>query len=246
MSDWVVIPCLLALRDEFDKVSPKRDRGADGTIGDSSHKSSSDHTPDEDSDVLRDHDADHKNEVHAVDIDCTGPWPDGKGGQAGGWFDKKIGEIVAREKVEYESATIFGRLQYVIWRGKIISRSWGWSGWRAYTGPSSHFDHAHFSGRYLTNTEADTRSWGVYVPPPAKDEDIPVNQADFNKLMTGWVKSPEGKEALGEAMRQIPNSESDTTVNLNAALVTAALSEGKVVKPYPSNEALVTRHELVD
>jgi hypothetical protein len=62
MSAWVVVPNLLKLRDEFNLVSPKRDKGSDGTIGDSNHNSSSDHTPDEDSRVLKDHDADNKNE----------------------------------------------------------------------------------------------------------------------------------------------------------------------------------------
>jgi hypothetical protein len=37
MSAWVVVPNLLKLRDEFNLVSPKRDKGADGTIGDSNH-----------------------------------------------------------------------------------------------------------------------------------------------------------------------------------------------------------------
>lgn len=160
MSDWVLIPCLVTLRQEFDAVAPHRDKGADGSIGDSAHTSSSDHTPDEDSDILRGRDADAKNEVHAVDIDCTGPWPDGKGGEAGGWFDRTVRAIVDRERAEAASPDVYGRLQYVIWRGRIASRSWGWT-WRDYSGPSSHFDHGHFSARYLTRTENDTRPWGV-------------------------------------------------------------------------------------
>lgn len=159
MSEWVLVPCLVKLREEFDAVSPRRDKGADGAVGDSRHSSSSDHTPDEDSDVLRDHDADHKNEVHALDIDSSGPWP---GGWT--WFDRTIHAIVAREKAEYESPTAVGRLQYVIWNGHINSRSWGWSQWRVYTGSSDdHTNHAHFSARYLTVTESDTRPWGVAV-----------------------------------------------------------------------------------
>lgn len=160
--DWVTIPCLLCLRDEFNAVAPKRYKGSDGTKGDANHTSASDHTPDEESDVLRDHDADDKNEVHALDIDCTGPWPDGKGGEEGGWFDLTILAIVERERQEYLSTDKVGRLQYVIWRGRIASRSWGWT-WRTYTSSKGdlHFGHVHFSARYLTNTENDTRPWGV-------------------------------------------------------------------------------------
>jgi hypothetical protein len=171
MSDWVLIPCLVALRQEFDAVAPRRDRGADGSIGDSAHTSASDHTPDEDSDILRDRDADSRNEVHGLDIDCTGPWPDGKGGEAGAWFDRTVHAIVDRERAEAASPDVFGRLQYVIWRGRIASRSWGWT-WRDYSGPSSHFDHAHFSARYLTRTEDDTRPWGVEEADMALDSDL--------------------------------------------------------------------------
>jgi hypothetical protein len=161
---WILVPCLVQLRAEFNAVAPNRGRGADGSIGDSSHTSSSDHTPDEDSDVLRDHDADDKNEVHALDIDSTGPWPEA------GWFDRAILALVDRERTEYESATMVGRLQYVIWNRRIASRSWGWT-WRTYTGSDPHTNHAHFSARYLTSTEADTRPWGI-------EDDMPLTSAD--------------------------------------------------------------------
>jgi hypothetical protein len=155
MSDWILVPSLVALRTEFNLVAPRRDKGADGSIGDSGHASSSDHTPDEDSDILRDHDADSKNEVHALDIDSTGPWP---GGAA--WFDRKIREIVAREKAEYLSPTMVGRLKYVIWDRTIWARSAGWQA-REYVGTDPHTNHAHFSSRYESGPESDTRPWGV-------------------------------------------------------------------------------------
>jgi len=152
MSSWVVVPCLLTLRDEFNYVSPNRDKGADGTIGDSAHTSSSDHTPDEDSDVLRSKDADSKNEVHGLDIDSTGPWP---------WsFDSKIKAIVAQERSRWLDPNDVCRLQNVIWNGKIASVSWDFE-WRDYDGSDPHTNHAHFSARYLTQAENDTRPWGV-------------------------------------------------------------------------------------
>jgi hypothetical protein len=183
VSSWILVPCLVTLRDEFDRIAPGRDKGADGSIADSAHKSSSDHTPDEDSDVLRDHDADIKNEVHALDIDSTGPWPES--------FDTIIKRLVAREKAEYESATVVGRLKYVIWNRRIASRSWGWT-WSDFTGPDPHTNHAHFSARYTTAQESDTRPWGLLEV----DEELPVDQTAFNKLMLTALKDPDIVQAL--------------------------------------------------
>jgi hypothetical protein len=183
MAAWILVPCLVSLRDEFNRIAPGRDKGADGSIGDSAHKSSSDHTPDEDSDVLRDHDADIKNEVHALDIDSTGPWPES--------FDTIIKRLVAREKAEYESATVVGRLKYVIWNRRIASRSWGWT-WSDFTGPDPHTNHAHFSARYTTAQESDTRPWGLLEA----DEELPVDQTTFNKLLLTALKDPDVVQAL--------------------------------------------------
>lgn len=170
MSVWSLVPCLVALRSEFNAVSPNRDRGADGSIGDTAHTSSSDHTPDEDSAVLRDHDGDAKNEVHALDIDSTGPWP------SPGWFDRTILALVARERAEYQSATVTGRLKYVIWNRRIAERSNGWA-WRDYGGSDPHTNHAHFSARYTAAQEADTRPWGV-----DKEEDVALTSTEVAQI----------------------------------------------------------------
>lgn len=152
MASWILVPCLVALREEFNALAPSRDKGADGSIGDTSHSaSSSDHNPDETGNTPSE-DADSINEVHALDIDSTGPWPRS--------FDSMVTALVAREKAEYESADVFGRLQNVIWNHRIASRSWGWT-WRDHTGPDPHTNHAHFSARYTTAQENDTRPWGV-------------------------------------------------------------------------------------
>lgn len=200
MTAWEVIPCLLTLRDEFNKVSPRRDKGADGTIGDAAHSPSSDHTPDEDSRVLRDHDADHKNEVHALDIDSTGPWSDGKRGDtAGSWFDKQIHRIIAEEKRRWLDPKDMCRLNYVIWRGYIYDKDDDNFKAVKYNGGDQHFNHAHFSGRYETRAESDTRPWGVYVAPKPPEEDFMsfiTNRAQFQAEMTAWAKTPEGAQAL--------------------------------------------------
>jgi hypothetical protein len=173
MSSWVVIPCLKALQGEFDEASPAgsgRDKGAEGFVGDQSHKSSSDHTPDEDSDVLRSKDSDAINEVHAYDCDSTGPWPDGKRGDIkGSWYDQKIHEIVDRERKRWLDPNDKCRLNYVIWFGQIADKDVDDFAWKPYTATSDpHTNHAHFSARYETSCENDVSPWGVADDMPDK------------------------------------------------------------------------------
>lgn len=174
MSAWIVVPCLLALRSEFNTLAPGRDKGADGTIGDSAHTSSSDHTPDEDSDVLRSRDADKINEVHALDIDSSGPWP-GTGTQKQRFHAVNM-RIIAGEKAKWLSATDKCRLNYVIWDGQIYDKD---NDFRPadYNGSDPHTNHAHFSARYETSCENDTRPWGVI-----QEEDMPLDANDLNKV----------------------------------------------------------------
>lgn len=190
MSEWVVVPCLLTLRDEFNRVSPQRDKGADGTIGDNAHTSASDHAADEDSDILRSRDADSKNEVHALDTDSSGPWP---GGWA--WFNGTVLEIVERHRLGVDD-----RLQYVIWNHRIASRSWGWT-WRAYSGEDPHTNHAHFSSRYTTAQERDTSPWGVWDG----SEDVALND-DLIEITASTAKrigKKEGEKVSAATLLQL-------------------------------------------
>ena len=68
VASWELVPCLVRLRTEFNEIAPGRDRASDGSVGDPAHADrSSDHNPDETGAVpIRD--ADHVNEVHALDI----------------------------------------------------------------------------------------------------------------------------------------------------------------------------------
>ncbi|WP_305788079.1 hypothetical protein [Symbioplanes lichenis] len=203
MSSWILVPCLAALRAEFNGVAARRDKGADGSIGDAAHSSSSDHTPDEDSRVLRGRDADSRNEVHALDVDATGPWP------RPGWFGDAILALVAREKAEFESPDVAGRLEYVIWNGHIYSRSRGWRR-RVHTGADRHTSHAHFSARYATATENDTRPWGVLAA--ADREESGVSKQD----VIDALKDPAGAKALATSIKTVPE--------LRAALAWAVLA----------------------
>lgn len=148
MAAWTVVPCLLTLRAEFDRLAPDRDKGADGTVGDLAHQQeSSDHNPDETGSTPY-KDADTINEVHALDIDSTGPWPAGRD------IDTCVEIIRLRHLRGHDN-----RLQNIIWRGRVASRSWGWT-WQDRAG-IGHFDHAHFSAVYTSAQESDTRTWGL-------------------------------------------------------------------------------------
>lgn len=149
MAGWILVPCLVSLREEFNQLAPKRDKASDGSIGNLAHQQeSSDHNPDETGRTPYS-DADKVNEVHAIDVDNDGPWPTGV------TFDKCIQVLVERHRSGKDD-----RLQNIIWNRRIWSRSWGWTA-RAYTGASAHTEHGHFSARYTTAQESDTRSWGL-------------------------------------------------------------------------------------
>lgn len=132
-----LVPCLVALRSEFDRLDPGRDRAADGWIGDAAHQAkTSDHNPDALGRVL------------AVDVDSSGPWPLP--------FDTYVQLVVARQRAGYD-----GRLEYVIWNRLIASRDSVWR-WVTYTGSSDpHIGHGHFSARHDHTGQGDTSPWGI-------------------------------------------------------------------------------------
>ncbi|GAA3943497.1 hypothetical protein [Actinoplanes auranticolor] len=171
MASWILVPCLVTLRSEFNALAPGRDKASDGSIGDTAHsQSSSDHNPDETGSTPYE-DADSINEVHAIDVD--------KDLRRSGWTMLKAVEIiVVRHRQGRDN-----RLQNVIYNRRIWSRAWGWTA-RAYTGANAHTQHAHFSARYTTAQERDTRPWGLLE---AEDDDMAtITQSDFNARMDAW------------------------------------------------------------
>jgi hypothetical protein len=171
MASWILVPCLVTLRNEFNRLAPSRDKASDGSVGDAAHsQTSSDHNPDETGRTPYS-DADNLNEVHAIDVD--------KDLRKSGWsMDKAVEIIVVRHRQGRDS-----RLQNVIYNRRIWSRSWGWTA-RAYTGSNAHTQHAHFSARYTTAQESDTRAWGLLE---AEDDDMAtITQSDFNARMDAW------------------------------------------------------------
>ena len=128
---WTLVPSLVSLRAEFDRLAPARDHASDGSIGDGEHsQNSSDHNPDETGKTPTE-DADSKNDVHAIVVD--------RDLKRSGWsMERAVQIIVLRHR-----SGVDNRLQNVIYNRRIWSRSWNWTA-RAYTGPNPH-DHQTLS-----------------------------------------------------------------------------------------------------
>jgi len=151
-----LVPSLAALRAEFNSLAPNRDRSSDGWIGDAAHSSrASDHNPDS------------KGAVHAIDVDNTGPWPDGLS------MERIVQFLLARCRSGQE-----GRLKYVIYNRRIWSKSNDWVQ-QAYAGSNPHDHHAHFSGVYTAAAEGNTSSWHLDdLEEPTMTAPTPQQNAD--------------------------------------------------------------------
>jgi hypothetical protein len=172
MASWILVPCLGQLRTDLNRLAPNRDKGSDGTIGDTAHQSRvSDHNDDEVGRVpIRD--ADAKHEVHALDLDVNLREPNLT-------MEMVVQHVVARCRSGAEN-----RLRYIIFNRRIWEASNGWRQ-RAYSGDNPHDKHAHFSASYDSWHEASTASWRL--------EDIPVALTEADKK---WL---EGKIDAAEA-----------------------------------------------
>jgi hypothetical protein len=165
MPDWVMVPCLVQLRTEFNQIAPGRDKASDGGIGDQAHAGDvSDHNPDETGRVPI-KDADRTNEVHAIDVDKDLRTP-------GLDMEKVVQFLLGRCRAGTEK-----RLRYIIWNRRIWEASNGWRQ-RTYKGANAHDQHGHFSASYDTAREASTASWHL--------EDIPVALTGDDKT---WLKA---------------------------------------------------------
>lgn len=136
MTEPYLIPCLVALRAEFNIENPERDKGADGWIGDIHHQRE-----------VSDHNPDSKGRVLAIDIDTTGPWPHGL------TLDDYVNYIVDECQAGREY-----RIEYIIRNRKIYERHNGYKA-RDYTGDDPHTNHAHFSARHDHAGENDKGVW---------------------------------------------------------------------------------------
>lgn len=179
MASWVLIPCLKALFEAFDRIAPNRDKASDGSVGDTAHQQeTSDHNPDETGKVPI-HDADKVNEVHAVDVDNNLNESDLT-------MEKVVQFLLARCRSGAEK-----RLRYIIYNKRIWSASSGWVQ-KTYTGASPHTEHAHFSASYESALEASTASWHL--------EDIPVALTAADKTWISAEMARQVKAAVGNPL----------------------------------------------
>lgn len=208
MSDWVLIPCLKALFAEFNRIAPSRDHASDGSIGDTAHQNEvSDHNADETGNVPI-HDADHINEVHAIDVDNNLNRPD----LGSDPMEAVIQFFVAEVRKNNPNGTDRGRLRYFIYNKRIWKASNGWKQ-EAYTGPSPHTEHAHFSAEYETSYESDTSSWGLvekFGDTVSKQDVIeafkdPAGQAAFRTMLATAYNEETGITIYNQATDDDPN-----------------------------------------
>jgi Glycosyl hydrolases family 25 len=176
---WTLIPAAKSLFKEFNLLAPKRDKASDGAVGNLAHQEgTSDHNPDETGNTGSASDTDKINEVHAIDVDNSGPWPTGKN------MEWSVQTILSRCRAKTEK-----RLRYVIYNKRIWSASNGWKQ-AGYSGANPHDHHAHFSfvygsGSGASNPENDISPWGLVTttttPPPTPEEDD-VKPEDLPKI----------------------------------------------------------------
>lgn len=113
---WRVAKSLLRLRDQINAAAPKRDKSADGTVGDSAHSSrASDHNPTP------------AGVVCAMDITH-----DPNGG------------VDSYKLAEFLKGSGDKRIKYIISNGRIWNPSVS-PGWRKYSGSNPHNHHVHVS-----------------------------------------------------------------------------------------------------
>lgn len=134
---------LVTLRDQINKLSPKRSKAADGWIGDAAHSArKSDHNP-------------VAGVVHAIDLTHD---------PGGGLDSYKLAETLRQNRDP--------RIKYVISAGKIFAGPSGpkpWV-WRTYTGSNAHRQHVHVSVNQINRD--DGREWkldgGPVITAPTK------------------------------------------------------------------------------
>jgi hypothetical protein len=147
---WEMTRGMNTVKAEFNDVFSGRDRASDGGVGDLAHQLGlSGHNPDK-TGRAEWKDGDAKDEVRAIDVDR-----DLVPGSDVDWM-----ELVVQYLVKRARAGIYIPFEYIIYKGRIWSRSDGWKT-RAYTGANKHNAHAHFSGAYSQTADNWAGSLGL-------------------------------------------------------------------------------------
>lgn len=143
MSGWVLTKGLQSLRSQVNAAFPDRDKASDGTIGDQAHMAeTSGHNPDDTPGSHPEYD-DHDGirEVRAWDMDS----------------DLSMHRVTAQMVVDHirNLPGVGTYLRYMIYDRLIYEASRDWRS-RAYTGPSPHTEHIHFSGQRTQAADNNT------------------------------------------------------------------------------------------
>jgi peptidoglycan hydrolase-like protein with peptidoglycan-binding domain len=170
-----LVPSLVALRNEVNARFPKRDKSSDGWIGDDSHATRfSSHNPTD------------SGAVRGLDLDID---------------DNDAGRSLARQVLD----AVIGdhRVWYVIHKGVIWSRTYGWRA-RAYTG-NPHTGHIHVSVQENLTAWRDTSRWlapekRVWQWNPDVVSNLALVQQEFQKA--AGVRAGEPKRYHGVAAIQ--------------------------------------------
>jgi hypothetical protein len=169
MASWTLAPCLASLRDEFNRLAPRRDKSSDGSIGDARHAASrSDHNPDS------------RGIVHAIDVDEDLAQP--------GLSMRAAAELL----VDRHRRGLDERLTYIIYERAIWSATHSWKR-RVYTGSNPHDKHAHFSASNHPPLERDTRPFGLAA---LLEEDMPTAKEIADELIPRLLKTGIGSSGV--------------------------------------------------
>ena len=132
------------LRDQINRKWPKRDKRADGWIGDSAHASrKSDHNPNA------------AGTVRALDIDENL----GKGRKRNGRTARKL----ANQLRQYGSTKMPGanRVKYVVYENRITSGTYSKTFWKWRKGSWGHEAHIHIS--FTSKADRDGTAWPLPI-----------------------------------------------------------------------------------
>jgi len=144
---WKPAAAALTLRKQVDKRWPKRDRGADGIIGDKAHQARpSDHNPNA------------RGYVDAIDIDAD-LLGSGKG--------RAVAQKLADQIVAYAASGKPGskRIKYVVFNDQVASGTYANSMWKWRGSGYGHYDHIHVSFTPLGENDAQLFPLPIFNTP---------------------------------------------------------------------------------
>lgn len=144
MSDWTLTLGLQTLREQVNEAFPDRDKASDGTIGDAAHQAeTSGHNPDDTAGSRPewDGDGDDRAEVRAWDMDS----------------DLRFPGVSTQDLVDHlrQLPGLGSVIRYMIYNRRMYHVDDDFAP-RAYSGPSPHTEHVHFSGARSQAADGNT------------------------------------------------------------------------------------------